>query len=470
MLHFGTDGIRGRFGEFPFVDSDLTRLGQAVGTLLPYGGTVLLAKDTRFSGGAVENALTLGLRACGLSVVSLGTLPTPAMSFLVPRLGADLGIVISASHNPSSDNGLKFFERNGWKLSRDREATVEQAFRKPQHNFNRFFPIFPDISSRDAATLYTHFLKTRIAPGSLKGRKVLVDCAHGALSGFAASVFRSLGANVVSCFDQPDGFNINRGCGALDVEALKGLVPMHEADWGFAFDGDGDRCVLIDERGQAVHGDQLLAFLALHGKQLYGRRGVVGTVLSGLGLELFLESCGVPFRRAPVGDVHVARQLSELGWNIGGEPSGHFIVNRYGPTGDGLLIALLVSHILATQKKRPSQIFPLFEGMAQASRNVSSFYKEDLLKLPSVRRTLEAVACKMGTRGRVVLRPSGTENVVRVFVEGLDAAHVESCASHLCDVLTRGEEALRTGVDMRNTQSTLRINGGVAQVVRAAES
>ncbi len=437
--YFGTDGIRGRVGEFPIIPEFMLRLGWAAGTVLGRQGRgkVVIGKDTRISGYMFESALEAGLSAAGLDILLLGPMPTPGIAYLTRTLHADAGIVISASHNPFEDNGIKFFSGLGTKLPDEVELAIEAELDKPMGMVD---------SSRlgraqrvsDAAGRYIEFCKSTFPYQSdLKGLKLVVDCANGATYHIAPSVFRELGAQVTTLATQPDGLNINVGCGSTHPEELQRRVVESGADLGIALDGDGDRLIMVDHRGELVDGDELLFIIARARQQSgQGVSGVVGTLMTNLGAEHAFDAAGIPFVRAKVGDRYVMEQLLAHGWQIGGESSGHLICLDRTTTGDGIISAL---QVLAALRREGRTLAELKAGMhkyPQILINVRLERKVDINGVPAVQNAVRDAELLLGRRGRVLLRPSGTEPLVRVMVEGEDGALVSQIAHQLADRVT----------------------------------
>ena len=438
--YFGTDGIRGRVGEPPVTADFVLKLGWAVGRVLAQaegGGKVLIGKDTRISGYMFESALQAGLSAAGVDIRLLGPMPTPAIAYLTRTLHAQAGIVISASHNPYYDNGIKFFSAQGTKLPDELELAIEAELERPMGTVD---------SARlgkaervvDAAGRYIEFCKSTIpASTELRGMRLVVDCAHGATYHVAPSVFAELGAEVVALGVEPDGLNINRECGSTRPRAAQMAVLEHGADLGIALDGDGDRVILVDHRGEIVDGDELL-FIIAQARHRQGRlRGeVVGTVMSNLGLEQALRGRGIGFRRTPVGDRHILEVLEREGWTLGGESSGHIICRDRTTTGDGIVSAL---QVLREMVDTGLSLHELKKGMVkhpQCLVNVRLPRRGlDLAGHPRVREACREAEASLAGEGRVLLRPSGTEPVLRVMVEGVDAVAVERLAQELARVV-----------------------------------
>jgi phosphoglucosamine mutase len=433
--YFGTDGIRGQVGTAPMtVDFALRLASAAARVLAPKGGTVLIGKDTRVSGYMFESALEAGFVAAGVDVLLTGPLPTPAIAVLTKRRGADFGIVISASHNPYHDNGIKFFDAEGEKLSDALEEAIEAGLDSP--------PITRDsralgraTTALDARPQYIEFCKSTVPAGvTLDGFKIVVDASHGAAYKVAPRLISALGGDVVAVGCSPNGRNINDGCGSTRPDLLKLTVTGVRAHVGFALDGDGDRVMMVDERGTLVDGDQLLYILARDRRDSEQLRGpVVGTVMSNLGLELALRDLGLEFLRAKVGDRHVLALLKQRGGILGGETSGHVICLDRTTTGDGLITAL---QVLAVMQRTGRPLSELAAGMSQFPQvllNVKVRAPVDPNGDPAVRDAVDRVEAELGDRGRVVLRASGTEPVIRVMVEGEDRQLVNALAGRLAD-------------------------------------
>jgi len=431
--YFGTDGIRGRVGEAPITPEFVLKLGWAAGRVLAQGkhGKVLIGKDTRISGYMFESALQAGLSAAGVDVRLLGPMPTPAIAYLTRTLHAQAGIVISASHNPYYDNGIKFFGADGTKLPDAVELAIEAELDQ------ELVTVDSDRLGKaeriaDAPGRYIEFCKSTI-PGAmeLRGLKMVVDCAHGATYHVAPSVFTELGAEVIRIGTAPDGLNINQGCGSTAPEVLQAAVLEHGADVGVALDGDGDRVIMVDHRGELVDGDELLFIVARSRRQYDAYQGgVVGTLMSNLGLEQALNGLGIEFKRAAVGDRYVLAMLKQQGWMLGGESSGHILCLDRISTGDGIVAAL---QVLATMVASNYPLNELKTGMSkfpQCMINVPFAGSFDA-DADRVQRAVEEVELTLGNAGRVLLRPSGTEPVVRVMVEGQDARQVKELAGQL---------------------------------------
>lgn len=436
--YFGTDGIRGEVGPGHVNPEFMLKLGWAVGRVLVNGDRkkVIIGKDTRVSGYMIESALEAGLSAAGVDVALLGPMPTPGIAYLTQTLRANAGIVISASHNPFEDNGIKFFSAEGTKLADDIELAIEAEIEKPLQTV----PSAQLGKARridDAAGRYIEFCKSSIPSMTrLSGLKIVVDCANGATYHIAPNVFSELGADVIAICDDPDGFNINHQCGSTSPESLQAQVVKHGAHLGVALDGDGDRVIMVNAKGELVDGDQMIYIIArdryergvLHG-------GVIGTQMTNLGLELALEKLGIAFLRTKVGDRYVLEALKEKDWRIGGEPSGHIVCLDKTTTGDGIIAALQVLACMVKQHKTLEQLCADVILYPQTLINVKSQQAQLLCEKAEVKRLLEEVSARLSRNGRVLLRPSGTESLLRIMVEGADAALVQQQAEYLRDAI-----------------------------------
>ncbi|MDU4093420.1 MAG: phosphoglucosamine mutase [Pantoea sp.] len=436
--YFGTDGIRGKVGEMPITPDFVLKLGWAAGKVLARHGSkkIIIGKDTRISGYMLESALEAGLAAAGLAASFTGPMPTPAIAYLTRTFRAEAGIVISASHNPFEDNGIKFFSSEGTKLPDEVEEAIELEMEKPltcveSAELGRASRIV------DAAGRYIEFCKgTFPSELSLNGLKVVVDCANGATYHIAPNVLRELGATVITIGVQPDGMNINKECGATDVRALQQRVIETKADVGLAFDGDGDRVMMVDHLGNKVDGDQILYIIAREGlRQGQLRGGVVGTLMSNMGLELALKQLGIPFARAKVGDRYVLEKLQEKGWRLGAENSGHVILLDKTTTGDGIVAGL---QVLTAMVRNHMTLHDLCSGMKllpQILVNVRFSGATDPLENAEVKAVTAEVEKALAGRGRVLLRKSGTEPLIRVMVEGEDETQVTALAHRIADAV-----------------------------------
>lgn len=439
---FGTDGIRGTTNAEPMTADIALRVGMAAGAEFTRGGhrhRVVIGKDTRLSGYLLEPALTAGFIAVGMDVVLVGPLPTPAVAMLTRSLRADLGVMISASHNPFPDNGIKLFGPDGYKLSDEVETRIESRFDDgatddlaAPANLGRA------VRLDDAVGRYIEFVKNTFPKGlTLDGLKVVVDCANGAAYKVAPTVLRELGAQVVAIGDEPDGFNINRDCGSTVPEAMAETVCTEGADLGLALDGDADRLVVSDERGVLLDGDQLMAVVAesWHNTGRLEGGGVVATVMSNLGLERYLEGLGLKLIRTQVGDRYVVERMRELGCNLGGEQSGHIILRDYSTTGDGLIAALQVLAVLSQSGRPASKTCHRFEPCPQLLRSVAVNGARPLNDA-KVKKAIRDAESSLGTHGRLLIRESGTEPVIRVMAEGEDKALIGHVVDKIVGVIT----------------------------------
>jgi len=436
--YFGTDGIRGKVGTAPITPDFVMKLGWAAGRVLGRKGGkgVIIGKDTRISGYMFESALEAGLSAAGVDILLLGPMPTPGIAYLTRTFHAHAGIVISASHNPFDDNGIKFFSADGCKLPDQTELAIERELDKE---------LVTVASNRlgkahrigDAAGRYIEFCKSTIPSGTtLGGLKLVVDCAHGATYHVAPGVLEELGAEVIAIGAEPDGLNINAGCGATDPVLLQQQVLEHQADAGIALDGDGDRLIMVDNRGEVVDGDELTFIIA---RERHGRGAVhgpvVGTQMSNLGLEHAILALGLEFRRAKVGDRYILEMLRAGGGTLGGETSGHIICLDLTTTGDGIISAL---QILEAMVRSGQTLHDLKAGMSRYPQhlvNVRMDRRVDLQAMPGVDEAVRQAEAELGGAGRVLLRPSGTEPLLRVMVEGRDAGQVQRLAHGIADVV-----------------------------------
>tara|TARA_R110002110_G_scaffold362241_1_gene571993 strand:- start:53656 stop:55005 length:1350 start_codon:yes stop_codon:yes gene_type:complete len=435
---FGTDGIRGLVGQAPITPDFMLKLGWASGRVLARasGGKgrslVIIGKDTRVSGYMFESALEAGLVAAGIDVKLLGPMPTPAVALMTRTQAAVAGIVISASHNPFYDNGIKFFGADGAKLPDEIEHAIEAELEQELACVDSR-DIGKVLRVVDAAGRYIEFCKSTVPEGfNLRGLRIAVDCAHGATYHIAPSVLGELGAEVFTLGVQPDGFNINEGVGSTDMDALSRMVTEREADLGIAYDGDGDRVLFVDHTGAIVDGDELVYIIAMH-RLASGTSdaGVVGTQMSNLGLEVALQEAGLQFLRAKVGDRYVKEQMESNNWSLGGESSGHIICSDVTTTGDGIVASLQVLHAL---REAGTDLATLRAGMTKCPQtmiNVTINGKVNLDDFPAITAAVAAVESELGERGRVLLRPSGTEPKIRVMVEGHDEEQVKALCTSL---------------------------------------
>lgn len=438
---FGTDGIRGTANRAPMDAATALRLGQAAGRYFNRGThrhRVVIGKDTRLSGYMLEPALTAGFVGAGIDVVIVGPLPTPAIALLTRSLRADLGVMISASHNPYEDNGIKLFGPDGLKLTDDQESEIE-ALMAGDLAAALVAPSRLGRASRleDAPGRYIEAAKSSFPRGlTLEGLRIVVDCAHGAAYKVAPTVLWELGAEVVPIGVAPDGFNINKGVGSTAPAALATLVRERRADLGIALDGDADRVVLTDEAGQVVDGDQILALVARswHAQERLRGGAVVATVMSNMGLERFLAARGLGLLRTAVGDRYVGERMREMGCNLGGEQSGHMIMPEFGTTGDGLIAALQVLAVLVEEKRPASEALRCFAPLPQRLVNVR-YAGASPLADTAVKAAIAAEEAALGARGRVLIRASGTEPVIRVMAEAEEEALVEATVARLAETI-----------------------------------
>ncbi len=436
--YFGTDGIRGRVGQSPMTAEFVMKLGWAAGKVLSREGKghVVIGKDTRISGYIFEAALEAGLAAAGLDVTLMGPMPTPAVAYMTQAQRATAGIVISASHNPYYDDGVKFFNCDGFKLPDSTELEIEAMMDKPMEMVESR-DLGKVYRMEDSRARYIEFCKNSIPfRTSLKGMKIVLDCAHGATYHVAPSVFRELGAEVFEMGVSPNGLNINKDCGALHPDAMRALVLEHQADVGIAFDGDGDRLMMMDATGEVMDGDEILFVIAksqLVSGGLGG--GVVGTLMSNLGLEHALKTQGVPFERANVGDRYVMEKLQTNGWFIGGENSGHIIALNQTTTGDGIIAALQVLNWMVVKDLTLAEARMGMNKYPQIMVNVPLTHKLNTDDFPQVQQAVEQAEQELAGKGRVLLRPSGTEPLIRVMVEGQDERQVDTLAHQIAEVV-----------------------------------
>lgn len=437
--YFGTDGIRGTVGEGVIKPDFFLKLGWAVGRVLASknSGKVLIGKDTRISGYMFESALEAGLAAAGIDSLLLGPMPTPAIAYLTRTLHADVGIVISASHNSYEDNGIKFFSAQGAKLTDDVELAIEAELEKEIQCVDSA-SLGKAQRVNDAPGRYIEFCKSTVpASLSLKGMKIVVDCAHGACYHVAPDVFDELGAEVVAIGAEPDGLNINKECGSTNPRSLQQAVVEHKADLGIALDGDGDRVIMVDHQGEIVDGDELLFIIAQSRAHEGGSTNtVVGTLMSNLGLELALQELGIGFKRADVGDRYVLEQLVKGGWSLGGESSGHIICLDRTSTGDGIVAALQVLQAIQQSGRSLHELKSGMNKLPQLMENVRVISMIDLGASDIIQAAVREAETQLGNSGRVLLRPSGTEPLIRVMVEGQDAAQVSALTRRLAGIVS----------------------------------
>lgn len=438
--YFGTDGIRGRVGESLINPSFVLKLGWAIGTILTKKktGKVLIGKDTRISGYMLESALEAGLSSAGMNIHLLGPMPTPAIAYLTRTLRAEAGIVISASHNPYHDNGIKCFSSNGTKLPDSLELEIEEQLEKPMSTVDSA-ELGKASRIVDAPGRYIEFCKSTVASHiNFNDLKIVIDCANGATYHIAPSVFRELGADVIEIGTDPDGFNINDNCGSTHPAILQKIVLAEKADVGIAFDGDGDRMLMVDHKGELVDGDEALFIMAKHmvsNKSFTG--GIVGTTMTNLGLEQAFVKLGIPFKRTQVGDRYVLAELMNSDWKLGGEPSGHIVNLGLNTTGDGIISALQVLSAVCQNEKSLYELKDGVQKFPQVLINVKSSRPDLIVASVHIQEAVKEAELKLGKKGRVLLRASGTEAIVRVMVEGEEQAVVQSLAAELAAVVEK---------------------------------
>ena len=441
---FGTDGIRGEANVFPMLPEIALQVGRAIGYLFKNHNThlskVLIGKDTRLSGYVFESALVAGLCSMGVSALLIGPLPTPAIAFLTKDMRADAGVMISASHNPYYDNGIKIFDRNGYKLPDELEKKIENIIFDESFSNQRCFKneLGRAYRIKDALGRYAVHLKSVVPPYiNFEGVKVVIDCANGAAYQIGPQVLEELGADVIAIGCNPDGININENCGALYPEKVKKLVIEKKAHIGIALDGDGDRIAVVDEKGNLIDGDDILALFALVFKEkgVLSNNVVVGTVMSNLGLEKFLEKHGISFIRTKVGDRYVLLKMKEMGGILGGETSGHIIFLDKTATGDGLLTGLRLISLMKEKEKKLSELLPSFEKFPQIIINIKVKEKKPVEEIEGLEEKIKLAKSKLGENGKIVIRPSGTEPKYRVMVEGEKKEIIEEIAEELANYI-----------------------------------
>jgi len=438
---FGTDGIRGRTNAGVMTAATAMKVGQAAGTYFLRGDhrhRVVIGKDTRLSGYMLENAMTAGFTSVGMDVVLLGPMPTPAVALLTREMRADVGVMISASHNPFEDNGIKLFGPDGFKLSDEDELAIE-AMLEQDLPLAESGDVGRARRIEDARGRYIHAVKGSLPHNvRLDGLRIVVDCANGAAYHVAPSALWELGAEVIAIGVEPNGKNINAGVGSTHLDALKARVREVRADIGIALDGDADRLIVVDEKGQTVDGDQIMALIGgrMHALGALRGGGVVATVMSNLGLERYLNGLGLELARTAVGDRYVLEKMREGGYNVGGEQSGHMILTDHGTTGDGTVAALQVLAALVASGKPASETLHLFDPVPQLLKNVR-FAGGKPLEAESVKAVIAEAEAQLAGRGRLVIRPSGTEPVIRVMAEGDDAREVTQVVDSICDAVRK---------------------------------
>ena len=437
--YFGTDGIRGEIGTYPMTPDFVLKLGWAAGKVLANqkNPLVVIGKDTRISGYMLESALEAGLVAAGVNIRLLGPMPTPAIAYLTKTFRASAGIVVSASHNPYQDNGVKFFSSNGTKLADETELAIESFLEKDLVTV-KSSQLGKVVRVDDAAGRYIEFCKRALPSDTkLEGLKIVVDCANGATYHVTPHVLAELGANLITVANSPNGRNINEDCGATSLDMLSKQVVLHEADLGIALDGDGDRLMMVDHTGATVDGDEILAIIAKHRlqKKTCGN-DIVGTLMSNLGLEQSIQNMGLNFHRANVGDRYVMEKLIEHGGVLGGESSGHIIIRDRIETGDGTIAALQVLHAVIETGRSLYELKHVMTKFPQILINVSLSGKVDVEQNSQIQEAVKSAESQLGDRGRVLLRASGTQPLIRVMVEGQDDSETRMLAEGIAEVVS----------------------------------
>ena len=440
---FGTDGVRGVANIPPMTAEVALQLGRALAYVIrtsPGKDSIVVGKDTRLSGYLLEYAITAGICSMGVNVLLLGPLPTPGIAFITSSMRADAGVVISASHNPYQDNGIKFFNGDGFKLPDEIEAHIEKLMTDPGVEEAR--PTATEIGQAfridDAKGRYISFLKSTFPKEmDLDGLKIVLDCAHGATYKVAPEVFEELGADLITVGVRPNGRNINYKCGSTYPEVTAKLVKRHKADLGIAFDGDGDRVIMVDHQGQVVDGDHIMAVCAqdLHRRGKLRRKTVVGTVMSNLGLEVALKNAGCRLLRAPVGDRYVVEAMLHGGYNLGGEQSGHLVFLDHTTTGDGILTALQLLAVMLRENRPLAELSRVMEDFPQILINLRVKERRDLKTIPAARQALQAAEKRLGDKGRLLVRYSGTEPLLRIMVEGDNDQEIRGVGQDLAEKL-----------------------------------
>ncbi len=445
---FGTDGVRGVANTHPMTAEIAMQIGRSIAFLVKDTRSdhrIVIGKDTRLSGYMIENALAAGICSMGVNILLVGPLPTPGIAFITTSMRADAGVVISASHNPFQDNGIKIFSRDGYKLPDEKELQIEDLIFSQKMEALR--PVAEEVGRAtridDARGRYIVALKNTFPSRyALDGIHIVLDCAHGATYGVAPHVFEELGAKVTAMGITPDGTNINRDCGALHPQRMAAMVRETGADLGIALDGDGDRLIVADEMGNIVDGDHIMAICAadLMAQRHLRKKTLVATVMSNMGLEVAMHRLGGKLLRTAVGDRYVVEAMRGGGYNFGGEQSGHLIFLDHNTTGDGILAALQLLAVMIKQRQPLSKLAGVMESFPQVLKNVRTAHRIDLQRVDGFPEAMAGLEAKLGKRGRILVRPSGTEPVIRVMVEGEDAAEIDSMADELC-ALIRKEDA-----------------------------
>ncbi len=444
---FGTDGVRGVANTYPMTTEIAMQIGRGIAFIvkdMKHGHRIVIGKDTRLSGYMIENALAAGICSMGVDILLVGPLPTPGIAFITTSMRADAGVVISASHNPFQDNGIKIFSRDGFKLPDDQEADIEDLIFSQKMAALR--PVADEVGKAtridDARGRYTVFLKNTFpSKYTLDDFHIVLDCAHGATYGVAPHVFEELGAKVTAIGVNPDGKNINHGCGALHPQPMAEKVRSLGADLGIALDGDGDRLIVCDEKGTIVDGDHIMAICAadLISRKKLRKKTLVTTVMSNLGLEVAMRRLGGTMVRTAVGDRYVVEEMRQKGYNFGGEQSGHLIFLDHNTTGDGILAALQLLAVMIKKKKPLSELATSMEAYPQVLKNVRTSRRIDTAHIPGFAKKQAAFQKKLGDDGRILVRPSGTEPVIRVMLEGTDFQTIDAMADELCDLIEKAD-------------------------------
>lgn len=444
---FGTDGVRGVANIYPMTSEIAMQIGRGIAFLvkdMKHGHRIVIGKDTRLSGYMIENGLAAGICSMGVDILLVGPLPTPGIAFITTSMRADAGVVISASHNPFQDNGIKIFSRDGFKLPDEQEIEIEDLIFSQKMAALR--PVADEVGKAtridDARGRYIVFLKNTFpAQYTLDDFHIVLDCAHGATYGVAPHVFEELGATVTAVGVDPDGKNINKDCGALHPEIMAEKVKALGADIGIALDGDGDRLIVADEKGQIVDGDHTMAICAadLMARKKLKKKTLVTTVMSNIGLEVAMKKMGGKMIRTQVGDRYVVEEMRKKGYNFGGEQSGHLIFLDYNTTGDGILAALQLLSVMIKKRKPLSELTNIMETFPQVLKNVRTDKKLPLHRIPGFNKKISTMEKKLGKDGRILVRPSGTEPVIRVMVEGKEDRLINNMADELCEMIHKAD-------------------------------
>lgn len=444
---FGTDGVRGVANIYPMTSEIAMQIGRGIAFLvkdMKHGHRIVIGKDTRLSGYMIENGLAAGICSMGVDILLVGPLPTPGIAFITTSMRADAGVVISASHNPFQDNGIKIFSRDGFKLPDEQEIEIEDLIFSQKMAALR--PVAEEVGKAtridDARGRYIVFLKNTFPTKyTLDDFHIVLDCAHGATYGVAPHVFEELGATVTAIGVDPDGKNINKDCGALHPEIMAEKVKALGADIGIALDGDGDRLIVADEKGQIVDGDHIMAICAadLMARKKLKKKTLVTTVMSNIGLEAAMKKMGGKMVRTQVGDRYVVEEMRKKGFNFGGEQSGHLIFLDHNTTGDGILAALQLLSVMIKKRKPLSELTNIMETFPQVLKNVRTGKKIPLNRIPGFNKKISAMEKKLGKDGRILVRPSGTEPVIRVMVEGKEDRLINTMADELCEMIRKAD-------------------------------